>query len=355
MAYTKTLENFIPEIWSKQLLRNWDDEFIMRKLVNTRYEGEITAFGDTVHVPYLGNISVADYDNSNDSPISYQDVDDLTSTLSIDQRKYWAFKVEDVEKAQSTVEVREEYTKRAAVAMKDEVEEWLLGSDFCDSIGQIVDATGTAGAQARANSTAYSLGDFVQPSTANGYVYKCTTAGTSAGSAPTFPTILGATVTDGTVVWTNWGYIGHGKVTNTNLYKTLVSAKKAFRKANTWIEGDMWAVIPPEIEELILTYSELTHATERGDQLLEQGLMGKLAGFKLYCSNNVSGAGSSASPFRILCGNKETITFAEQITETEAVRLENEFATGVRGLMVYGGTIFDRNKYAGVEIFAELG
>ena len=56
-----------------------------------------------------------------------------------------------------------------------------------------------------AASTAYALDDLVIPATSNGYTYKCTTAGTTAGSAPTWPTTIGGTVTDGTVVWTNQG------------------------------------------------------------------------------------------------------------------------------------------------------
>jgi hypothetical protein len=36
----------------------------------------------------------------------------------------------------------------------------------------------------------------------NDRVYECTTAGTTAGSAPTYPTTIGATVTDGTAVFT---------------------------------------------------------------------------------------------------------------------------------------------------------
>lgn len=55
---------------------------------------------------------------------------------------------------------------------------------------------------ARANSTAYSVGGLILVS---GRVYRCSTAGTSAVSAPTFPTALNATVTDGTVVWTCMG------------------------------------------------------------------------------------------------------------------------------------------------------
>lgn len=51
-------------------------------------------------------------------------------------------------------------------------------------------------------STAYSLGNYVWPTTFNGYRYQCTTAGTSGSSEPTWPTTLGNTVSDGTAVWT---------------------------------------------------------------------------------------------------------------------------------------------------------
>lgn len=54
-----------------------------------------------------------------------------------------------------------------------------------------------------AATTAYTLGNMVEPTTPNTYVYRCTTAGTSSGSEPTWPTAaIGDTVTDGTVVWT---------------------------------------------------------------------------------------------------------------------------------------------------------
>ena len=58
-----------------------------------------------------------------------------------------------------------------------------------------------------AASTAYVLGDFVEPTTHNGYKYECTTAGTSGSSEPSWPTTPGDTVTDGTVTWTCRAYI----------------------------------------------------------------------------------------------------------------------------------------------------
>ena len=52
--------------------------------------------------------------------------------------------------------------------------------------------------------TAKALGDEVVPTAGNenGFIYECTTAGTTGSSQPTWPTVEGATVNDGTVVWT---------------------------------------------------------------------------------------------------------------------------------------------------------
>lgn len=46
-----------------------------------------------------------------------------------------------------------------------------------------------------------SLGDIVIPTTANGYSYRCITPGTTGSTQPTWPTTQQATVTDGTVTW----------------------------------------------------------------------------------------------------------------------------------------------------------
>ncbi|MGE0289381.1 MAG: metallophosphoesterase [Bradyrhizobium sp.] len=59
--------------------------------------------------------------------------------------------------------------------------------------------------------TAKSVGDYVYPlARSTGFIYRCTTAGDTGGTEPTFdgtaatdwPTTIGGTVTDGTVVWT---------------------------------------------------------------------------------------------------------------------------------------------------------
>lgn len=62
--------------------------------------------------------------------------------------------------------------------------------------------------------TAYTTISYVVPVTANGFYYKCTVAGTTGASEPTWPTTVGTTVVDGTATWTCWGKVLTGNATN---------------------------------------------------------------------------------------------------------------------------------------------
>jgi len=61
-------------------------------------------------------------------------------------------------------------------------------------------------ASAHATETSYEKGDYVIPTTPNDHFYKCTAAGTSAASEPTWPED-GTTVDDATVTWQDMGLI----------------------------------------------------------------------------------------------------------------------------------------------------
>ena len=59
----------------------------------------------------------------------------------------------------------------------------------------------------RANTTAYALGDQVQLGTSDLNVYEVITAGTTAGSPPSFNLNLGDTTVDGTVTWLTLNFL----------------------------------------------------------------------------------------------------------------------------------------------------
>lgn len=69
-----------------------------------------------------------------------------------------------------------------------------------------------------APSRAQSVGDWTIPVVWNGLIYRCTTAGTTGTAEPTWPTGTGATVSDGSAVWTMYG--AHPRVQLSNLTLT---------------------------------------------------------------------------------------------------------------------------------------
>jgi hypothetical protein len=64
-------------------------------------------------------------------------------------------------------------------------------------------------------------------------------------------------------------------------------------------------------------------------------------GFDMYVSNNLKALESSGARVGeyIVGGSKKATCYANQIKNTEALRLEDKFCWGVRGLNLYGAKI----------------
>lgn len=93
-----------------------------------------------------------------------------------------------------------------AAEIKSKCDAWAAYYfDNCPTGSRAFTQYASSALTARANSTAYSVGDVRRPAADNGHGYRCITAGTSAGSAPTWNTTAGSTTTDGTVVWKETG------------------------------------------------------------------------------------------------------------------------------------------------------
>jgi hypothetical protein len=80
-----------------------------------------------------------------------------------------------------------------------------LDAPIDTAVVPVVTLAATPGA--RANSTAVALNDLLVPAAPNGFYYRVSTAGTTDAAPPTFPTTVGATVTDGTAVLTCMGRV----------------------------------------------------------------------------------------------------------------------------------------------------
>lgn len=76
--------------------------------------------------------------------------------------------------------------------------------------------------------TAYSEGDLIVPTTPNGYMYRCTVAGTSGSTEPSWSTTFNTADTDGTAEWDCWGYhTANNEITQENGYTGPISLSNA--------------------------------------------------------------------------------------------------------------------------------
>lgn len=355
MSYTEPVTNFQPTIFQKELEHNYYANAVFRKVVNTQFQGVLTK-GSTIDVPYMTPGSFADYDNTADLTASYTAPGDNKFTLTVDQEKIYLKKIDDIGAFRSLPDYRAECAMDASRALESVHEAFIFGSAIYNRFLRGIYAATDANITDHAQNTAYALNDYIQKTSSSDELYKCTTAGTTHASVtPAYPTTLGATVTDGTAVFTMVGYnTGNAALSASNVYSTLVMAKKILSKANVWEKGKMFAVVPPDFVELIEKSTELTHATQKGDDVIREGFFGNLAGFNILESNNLTGAGTSASPYHCILGNSRTINFVEQIKLTETVRLIHTVGDGLRVLNVFGGGVHDVNQKSGLDLVVTL-
>lgn len=121
-----SVATFIPELWAARLMYALDKSHVAANLVNRDYEGQIRQQGDTVHINSIGAVTVNDYTRNTD--ISDPEVLATTDqTLEINQSKYFNFQIDDVDAAQAAGDMMDTAMGRAAYALNDTSDAFLLG------------------------------------------------------------------------------------------------------------------------------------------------------------------------------------------------------------------------------------
>ncbi|MFC4006634.1 hypothetical protein ACFOY2_05340 [Nonomuraea purpurea] len=144
MAITR----FRPEIWSANLLVALRKALVYAGpgIVNRDYEGEISEAGDTVRITSISDPTIATY-TPNQTSITPEELTDAQRTLVIDQCKYFAFKVDDVDARQARGNVIPEAISRAAYKLADVVDQYVAslytGVATANALGTVTVAAGT--------------------------------------------------------------------------------------------------------------------------------------------------------------------------------------------------------------------
>jgi hypothetical protein len=272
-----SLDNFIPEIWSAELLRAYERALVYGQpgVVNRDYEGDISAAGDTVRINSIGDPTIGSY-TKNTNMAAVETLTDAQATLLIDQQKYFNFQVDDIDAAQQKPKVMAAAMERAGFGLRSEVDTFIAAL-YTDAAGAI----GTTGSPKTVTS----------PVTAS----------------------------------------------NELAYTYLVDLGVILDEADVPSDG-RFAIVPSWFHGLLLKDDRfVASGVQSAASALANGFVGEAAGFRIMKSNNVPN--TTATKYRIIAGHPSAWSFAAQITSVEAYRPELRFANAVKGLLVFGAKV----------------
>lgn len=224
-----SIDNFIPIVWAVELLENLNDKHVYGSLYNRDYEGDIAKAGDSVKINSIGRISIATY-TKDSTALTFEAVDDAQLVLLIDQAKYYAFEIDDVDKRQQIPKLMGDAMREAAWGLSDTMDAFLASA---------------------------------------------LESGVASGNKLSAETSVGTGASDG------------------DAYEILVDLGVKLDEDNT-PESGRWVVIPPWYHGMLLKDPRfVSFGTDPNRSTLTNGLVGEAAGFQIHKSNNVPVSGSA--------------------------------------------------------------
>ncbi|KXS55174.1 MAG: hypothetical protein AWU57_429 [Marinobacter sp. T13-3] len=224
--------------------------------------------------------------------------------LHIDQAKYFAFEVNDIDAYQADIKLMDNWSDDAGQQMKIAIDTQILGDVYADVAAE------NTGAAAGVKSGSYNLGE------------------------------AGAPVA----------------ITKANIMDVIVDCGSVLDEQN--VPDDQRYIILPAWMNGMLKKSDLRDASAMGDNdsVFRNGKVGQLDRFDVYVSNNMSvvtdgTTGNKAT--NVMFGHKKALTFASQMTNMETLPNPQDFGKLIRGLNVFGYEMIDP-KAAG-HLYAERG
>lgn len=217
------LTNFIPQVWSAQLLNSLKASLIYGQtgVINRNYEGEISGFGDTVKINTIGTVTVGDYTKNADMSAP-EDLSGPQTTLTINQSKYFNFQIDDVDKAQTNPKLMSQAMVESAYALRNTADQFIAST-------------------------------------------------------------MVAGVKEGNTIGTD---LAPETVTAENAIDLLVDLGTILDEANVPEDG-RWVILPPWYHAMIEKSPKFQYTSENMSSVVRNGVVGRIAGFDVMKSNNV--------------------------------------------------------------------
>lgn len=330
--------NWSPVIYSKKVQLAFRKTSVVNDITNNEYFGEIADAGDTVRIIKEPIISVSEYVRG--AQIQSQDLVDEDYTLTIDKANYFAFKTDDIEKAQSHVNWESLASDSAAYRLRDQFDQEVLGylTGYKQTAVHANASTARVAADipgSKAISTALDTELLSSNVLKKSNFARITTASAGDHSIPVAPRLPGITSYPTDVV---------------SPLDVFNRAARILNQQRVPNEG-RWAVIDPVFEEMLRDEDSRLFQAEWGKTggLYNGKISDNLQGFRVYVSQNlpVVGTGPATSGTAnqntdygvIVFGTNQAVATAEQIRKTEKMRDSDSFGDIIRGLHLYGRKI----------------
>lgn len=124
------VDNFIPQIWNAGLLTTLERSLVFGSgvVANRDYEGTIRQQGDSVKITTVSDPAIATYTKGS-TTITPEQLTTAQQSLAIDQSKYFAFEIDDIDMAQTANggALMAEATKRAAFGLRNTADVYIAG------------------------------------------------------------------------------------------------------------------------------------------------------------------------------------------------------------------------------------
>lgn len=218
---TNAYSAFIPEIWSQKLNNLLEKECVMLQCVNRNWEGEIRNQGDKVKIITPAEVSISTLGSDS---ISYSELEPTSMDLVIDQKKFFAFKINDVAQVQANTDIMEAHLKNAKKAIEEVQDAYLLSQH--------------------------------------------------------------ANVATGNVVGSDASPVSLDKTTIYSQFVKLALCLKNSDAVSAGVRP--WVIINPTIESYLLQSTEFIGAHNVADETLREGAIGRIAGMDVLVSTNLT-------------------------------------------------------------------
>ena len=142
MAY----EKFIPEVWAESINREQERACVFVEDCNRQYEGLVSKKGDTVHILGIGKptIHTMERGDASGNIEDAEEVQDNSIPLTIEQIRYFNYKVGDIDKAQAVGGLMDALSKETAEGLANEMDKFVANMATSDGVEKLTPAATVA-------------------------------------------------------------------------------------------------------------------------------------------------------------------------------------------------------------------